>query len=79
MRWRCGAADGTLEEPQFETHLLQKILRPVKVLLVWWQRAAGAAEGTSALEAEEDEVEEEEAAEVEAKGPSPPSCSEVSC
>ncbi len=63
-----------------KTHLL-KILRPVKVLLVWWQRGAGAAEGSSVLEAEEDEVEveEEEATEVEVKGPSPPSCSEVLC
>lgn len=64
----------------WDTHLLQKILRPVKVLLVWWQWGAGAAEGSSVLEAEEVEEEEEEATEVEAKGPSPPSgCSSSGC
>lgn len=63
-----------------DTHLLQKILRPVKVLLVLWQRGAGAAGGSSGLEADGDEVEEEEeATEVEVKGPSPPSCSGASC
>lgn len=47
---------------------------------MWWQRGAGAAEGSSVLEAEEVEEEEEEATEVEAKGPSPPSgCSSSGC
>lgn len=56
------------------THLLQKILRPVKVLLpLWWQPGAGAAEVSSALE-------DEEVAEVEAKVPSTSSgCSSSGC
>lgn len=64
-----------------DTHLLPKILRPVKVLLLWWQRGAGAADGSRVLEAEEEEEEAlEEATEVEAKGPSPPSgCSSSGC
>lgn len=53
-----GAAGG-------DTHLLlQKILRPVKVLLLCWQVGAGVARGSSALEAEDVEVDS-----------SPPSCS----
>lgn len=62
-------------KPEEDTHLLQKIRRPVKVLLVWRQRGAGGTEGSSVLEEEEDE---EEATEVEVKGSSP-SWSEVSC
>lgn len=54
------------------THLLQNMRSPVKVLLVCGQRAAGVAEGRSALEEEE-----EETAELEVKGSSP-SCSRVS-
>lgn len=38
------------------THFLQKILKP-KVLLFCWQLGAGASEGSSALEAEEDDAE----------------------
>lgn len=61
---RCtrGAAGG-------DTHLLlQKILRPVKVLLLCWQGGAGVARGSSALEAEDVEVDS-----------SPPSCSGACC
>lgn len=66
------------------THLLQKILRPVKVLLLeWWQRGAGAGAGAggSLREAEQDEVEMEEATQVEVKVPSPPPscCSSSGC
>lgn len=81
------AADATLRKSvsvsvsvwaaEQDTDLLQNILRPVKVLLVWWQRRAGAAEGNSVWE--EDEVEVEEATEVEVKGSSPPSCSCCCC
>lgn len=51
--------EGWLQEAEqqceCDTDLLQNILRPVKVLLLWWQRSAGVA-GVSSV-GEEDKVE----------------------
>lgn len=58
-----------------QAHLLQKILRPVKVLLLWGQWGAAAAGGNSGWD-------DEDVAEVEARVPSPPSgccCSSLGC
>lgn len=60
-----------------DTHLLQKILRAVKVLLAWGHRGTVAAVGTSLMEAEEDELAEDKATEAEVKGSSPSGSEEL--